>query len=438
MSPVATGFTGLAAILLLVALRVPIGVALALVAVVGLATVAGMPALMSLSGSIPYEFGANWELSAVPMFLLMGALTYRSGLTDQLFHALRMWLRFLPGGLAVATNFACAVFAAACGSSVATTVAMGRIAIPEMLKARYDAGLAAAVCACAGTLGSMIPPSVMMILYGAFTGQSVAALFMAGVFPGILTALVYAVMIVVRASLDPKLAPRIEQTWTLAEKWRALQRVWPLPLLVVAVIGSIYGGIATPTEAGAFGAFCAFVLAIWAGNMSRRILWGGVTEALQGTATIFFVALGAVLLTRFMSLSGVPDFIAEAIVGNAVGPLMLILGASAVYLVLGCFLEPIGIMLLTLPVLVPALDRLGVNLIWFGILVVKLLEIGLITPPVGLNVFAAKTLVGDRIPLERIFGGVGWFLVCESFVLGLLIGYPEISLYLPRALGMMK
>jgi len=438
VSSIATGFAGFAAILALVALRMPIGAALALVAVVGLASVAGVPAVMSLSGSVPYEFAANWELSAVPMFLLMGALAYRSGLTDPLFHALRMWLRFLPGGLAVATNFACAIFAAACGSSVATTVAMGRIAIPEMLKARYNPGLAAAVCACAGTLGSMIPPSVMMILYGAFTGQSVAALFIAGVLPGILTAFVYAVMIVTRASLDPELAPRTVEIYTLAEKWDALKRVWPLPVLIVAVIGSIYGGIATPTEAGAFGTFCAFVLAVWTGRMSRRILWEGVTEALQGTATIFFVALGAVLLTRFMSLAGVPDFIAETITKNAVSPVMLILGAAVVYLVLGCFLEPIGIMLLTLPVLVPAFERLGVNLIWFGILLVKLLEIGLIPPPVGLNVFAAKTLVGDRISLERIFRGVGWFLVCEVFVLGLLIAYPQISLFLPKALGMMK
>lgn len=438
MSSLAMGFTGLATILVLVALRMPVGVALALVAVVGLALVASVGAVMSLVGSVPYEFAANWELSAVPMFLLMGALTYRSGLTESLFHALRMWLRFLPGGLAVATNFACAVFAAACGSSVATTVAMGRIAIPEMLKARYNAGLAAAVCACAGTLGSMIPPSVMMIIYCAFTGQSVAALFMAGVFPGILTALVYAVMIIVRAALDPTLAPRSEEIYTLREKMRVLKRVWPLPALVVAVIGGIYGGVATPTEAGAFGAFCAFVLALWAGNISRRILWEGVTEALYGTATIFFVGLGAVLLTRFMSLSGVPDFIADTITSHAVSPLLLILGASAVYLVLGCFLEPIGIMLLTLPVLVPALEKLGVNLIWFGILVVKLLEIGLITPPVGLNVFAAKTLIGDRISLERIFAGVSWFLVCEAFVLGLLIAYPEISLYLPRALGLIR
>ncbi len=438
MSSLAIGFSGLGAILVLVALRIPIGAALALVAVLGLAQVAGWDVVMSLAGSLPYEFGANWELSAVPMFLLMGALAYRSGLTDPLFQALRMWLRGLPGGLAVATNFACAVFAAACGSSVATTVAMGRIAIPEMLKSRYNAGLAAAVCACAGTLGSMIPPSVMMILYGAFTGQSVAAIFLAGVLPGLLTAAVYAVMIVTRAMLDPTLAPTDDAVYSWRDKFVAVRRAWHLPVLIVLVIGSIYGGVATPTEAGAFGAFCAFALALWGGTMNRSVFWESITEALHGTATIFFVALGAVLLTRFMALSGVPDFVAEMISKNAVSPVLLIIGASVVYLILGCFLEPISIMLLTLPILIPALQKLGVNLIWFGILVVKLLEIGLITPPVGLNVFAAKTLVGDRISLERIFAAVGWFLVCEMFVLTLLVAYPEISLYLPRTMGLMK
>jgi tripartite ATP-independent transporter DctM subunit len=226
MNSLTVGFAGLAGILVLVALRMPIGAALALVAVLGLAQVAGWNVVMSLAGSLPYEFGTSWELSAVPMFLLMGALAYRSGLTDPLFQALRMWLRGLPGGLAVATNFACAIFAAACGSSVATTVAMGRIAIPEMLKSGYNPGLAAAVCACAGTLGSMIPPSVMMILYGAFTGQSVAAIFLAGVLPGLLTAAVYAVMIVTRAMLDPTLAPMGKDP-IRGGKLLASRRAWP-------------------------------------------------------------------------------------------------------------------------------------------------------------------------------------------------------------------
>lgn len=438
MSDTALGFTGLGVILALVMLRMPVGVALGIVAVGGLWLVAGEAATLSLIGSAPYEFAASWELSAVPMFLLMGAIFYRSGLAEPLFHALSLWLKFLPGGLAVATNVACAAFAAACGSSVATTVAMGRIAIPEMIKARYDVGLAAAVCACAGTLGSMIPPSIMMILYAAFTGQSVAALFLAGVMPGVLTAAVYALMIVGRAVVDPRLAPRSAASAALRERLRSLKPVWPLPVLVVAVIGSIYGGVATPTEAGAFGVLCTLVLALAAGHMSGQKLWESLKETLHGTSTIFFVAVGAVLLTRFMSLSGVPDYVADALTRHAVTPLALIVGAALVYLVLGCFLEPVSIMLLTLPVLVPALDKMGVNLVWFGILLIKLLEISLITPPVGLNVLAARALVAGKISLERVYSGTGWFLGCEALVLALLIAYPDISLWLPRSLGLLR
>jgi C4-dicarboxylate transporter DctM subunit len=439
MSNLQVGFTAFAAILALVALRMPIGAALALVAIAGLDYVAGPTVTLSLAGSLPYEFSANWELSAVPMFLLMGAIVYRSGLSDPLFAALSAWLRFLPGGLAIASNFACAIFAAACGSSVATTVAMGRIAIPEMLKVGYSPGLAAAVCACAGTIGSMIPPSVMMIIYCAFTGQSVAALFIAGVLPGVLTAMVYAAMIIIRVTANPALAPKQSiETYSWCQMAEAAKRAWPVPALVVVVIGSIYGGVATPTEAGAFGTLCAIILALVTGKFNAAILWGSMVEALRGTATIFFVALGAVLLTRLVVLSGMPDYLSEALAGGTAGVLILLAGASVVYLILGCFLEPISIMLLTLPIMIPVLTELGVNLIWFGILVVKLLEIGLITPPVGLNVFAAKTIAGDRISLEQIFAGVSWFLVCELIVLGLLVTFPQIALYLPKTVGLMR
>jgi C4-dicarboxylate transporter, DctM subunit len=439
MTDLQVGFAAFAAILALVALRMPIGVALALVALVGLDYMAGPAVTMSLAGSLPYEFAANWELSAVPMFLLMGAVVYRSGLSDPLFAALSVWLRFLPGALAIASNFACAIFAAACGSSVATTVAMGRIAIPKMLKVGYSPGLATAVCACAGTLGSMIPPSVMMILYCAFTGQSVAALFIAGIAPGLLTATVYAVMIITRVTVNPTIAPqqRIE-SYSWREKAAAAKRAWPVPALVVVVIGSIYGGVATPTEAGAFGTLCAIVLALVTGKFNATILWDSMIEALRGTATIFFVALGAVLLTRLVVLSGVPDYLSAVLARGTSGLLILLAGASAVYLVLGCFLEPISIMLLTLPIMVPLLTDRGVNLIWFGILLVKLLEIGLITPPVGLNVFAAKAVAGDKISLEQIFAGVGWFLVCELIVFVLLVAFPQIALLLPTKVGLMK
>jgi tripartite ATP-independent transporter DctM subunit len=436
MSSVTVGIAGLALILLLVLLRMPVAVALAVVGLGGITYLAGAGTAFSFVSALPYDFAASWELSTVPTFLLMGSLLYRSGMTDSIFQALRLWVGALPGGLAVASNFTAAVFAAACGSSVATTVAVGRIAIPEMLKSNYDRGLATAVCACSGTLGSMIPPSVMMIIYCAFTSQSIAAVFAAGVVPGILTAVVYAIMIITRCTLQPSLAPRPKLAVDKAEKWRALKRAWPIPTLIVIVIGSIYGEVATPTEAGAVGALGAGAIAASNGRLSLAVIRESAFEALQGTASILFVAVGAVFVTRFLALSGLPDLVTAFVRESQGGVLGLLLFAIVVYLILGCFMEPVGIMLLTLPIFVPPLEALGANLIWFGILMVKLLEIGLITPPVGLNVFAANALVREQVSLREIFAACGWFLVCEAVVLSLLVAFQDISLWLPRALGL--
>lgn len=430
------GLLTMVAILLLVALRQQIALVLLVVGTGGIVLTVGVDTALSFLGSVPYEFAASWELSAVPMFLLMGAFAYRSGLTDTLYGAVRVFLAFLPGGLALTSNFACAVFAAASGSSVATAVAMGRIAVPEMLKSGYDKGLATAVCACAGTLGSLIPPSIILILYGAFTGQSVAALFMAGVIPGIITALAYGGMIVIRCWRDPSLAPRIEIRASRQEKLRLVMQAWPVPALILGVVGSIYGGVATPTEAGAFGAGATFLIALMQGRLSASMARQSLLEALKGTAAIFFVAVGAVMLTRFMALGGVPDAVAQAVNQAGLGPVGLVVVIAVVYLVLGCFLEPVGIMLLTLPVLVPALEKSGVNLIWFGILMVKYLEIGLMTPPVGLNVFAIKSVAGPTVSLSEIFRGVKWFLIVEVIVTAALIAFPSITLFLPRELNL--
>ena len=431
MTDVTIGFIGIAAILFLIGFRVPVGLTLGLVAFVGLLEFLGLKATLGLLGVVPFEFTARWELSAIPMFLLMGTIAYYSGMTASLYQAARLWLGFLPGGLAVASNFACAGFAAASGSSLATTVAMGRIAIPEMLQYGYDKGLATGVVASAGNLGSLIPPSVLMILYAVFAEQSVAQLFIAGILPGLLTAGIYAVMIVVRCHFVPTLAPRIDEQVSWTQKFAALALIWPLPVLIVAVIGGIYGGVVTPTEAGAFGAVLAFTIATVQGRMSWKILRQSVVEAIESTATIFFVAIGAILLTRFMALSGLPQFLVDLMGDWAVDPLLLVIGASLIYLVLGMFLDPIGLMLVTLPILLPLFDAMDLHPIWIGILIVKYVEIGLMTPPVGLNVYAVKTVVGDDVSLETIFKGVAWFLGCEVVIVGLLIGFPSITLYLP-------
>ncbi len=438
MSSLDIGFWSLPVILALIAARVPIGAALGGVALVGIALVRNTETALTLLQSTPFEFGSKWSLSAIPMFLLMGSIAHNSGISHALFRAARLWLSGLPGGLAVATNLACAGFAAASGSSVATAAAMGRIAIPEMLSHGYDKGLATGVVASAGTLGSLIPPSILFVLYGIFAEVSIVKLLIAGVLPGLLTAAVYTAMIVVRCKLHPEIAPPIagEELATLkTERWVALSQVWPVVLLIAGVIGGLYAGVITPTEAGAAGAALAFVIAAAQGRLTMAALVASLKDAVGTTAQIFFVGMGAVMYTKLLALTGMASFLATSIGSWALDPLTLVIAASAIYLVLGMFLDPLGILLLTLPVLLPMFEALDLDLVWFGVLVVKYLEIGLLTPPVGFNVYVIKSVVGDEIPLETIFKGVGWFLFCEVIVMTLLIAFPEISLYLPSTMN---
>lgn len=436
MSSLAIGFWGMGVALFLIALRVPIGLALGLVAFVGIAVLTSWNAAFSILGLIPYETAASWELSAIPMFLLMGALAFRSGLTTALFDAARLWLGWLPGGVAVATNFACAGFAAASGSSLATTLTMGRIALPEMKKGGYDMGLATGVVASAGTLGSLIPPSVLMILIGVFAQTSIIKLFVAGVIPGLLTALAFALMIILRAKLRPDLAPRDTERASWRDRFLVMTGIWPLPVLVLGVVGGIYGGIVTATEAGAFGAALTFLISLANGTLSWRIVKESFWDALVGTATLFFIVLGAVLLTRFLAFSGLPMFLAQFFADADISPLAVILISGACYLVLGMFLDPLGLLFLTLPIMLPVFKTVGLDLTLMGVLIVKFVEIGLMSPPVGLNVFAVKSIAGPDVPLSMIFKGVLWFLAVDLVVIGLLIAFPEITLFLPRLMGL--
>ena len=426
------GFAGVAVALVLMALRVPIAVALGLVSLVGIYLVRGAGAAFGTLGSAPFDFAASWTLSAIPMYLLMGAFAYHAKITSALFDAARVWFGRLPGGIAVATNFACAGFAAVSGSSLATAAAMGRIAIPEMLRLKYDQGLAAASAAAGGTLGALIPPSIMLVIFGWLAEVSVGHLLIAGVVPGLLTAVIYALMIVVRCWLKPDLAPRLDVRSDWGERLHVLGPVWPVPVLVLAVLVSIYAGIATPTEAGAFGAFAVFLMAL----ARRSLSWGNFTESLRealiSTSGIFFIAISAIIFTRFLTLAGLPNFLSQFVSGAGLDPLTIVLVTSVIYLILGMFLDPLGILLVTLPILIPVFRNAGIDLIWMGIILVKYIEIGLLTPPVGLNVFVVKSVVGDRIPITKIFGGMVWFLFAEAIIMVLLISIPQITLFLPE------
>lgn len=435
MTSLEIGFTGIGSLLFLIALRVPVGFSLSFVAVLGIMAIRSVEAGLSVLKTMPFDFVSHWSLTAVPMFLLMGSIAFHSGMTSSLYAAMRQWVSGLPGGLAIASNFSSAGFAAASGSSMATAAAMGRLAIPEMLRFGYSPGLATGVIAASGTLGSLIPPSILMVLYGVFAEQSISKMLMAGVIPGLLTAAAYTVLIVVRCKLNPSLAPPIHEKVTFKEKITTLLEVWPLPVIVIAVIGGIYSGIVTATEAGALGAMVAALIALARRKLSLKILEASILETLQSTAGIFFIAIGAMLLTRFLALSGIGFHFASMVDAWGMNPIILLLLSSVVYLILGMFLDSIGLMLLTLPVMLPIFENAGLDLIWVGVIVVKYLEIGLLTPPVGLNVFVVKGVVGNQVSLPEIFKGVTWFLLAEAVIMVLLIAYPELSLFLPNMMA---
>lgn len=429
------GFTGLAAVLALIALRVPIGLVLVIVSFGGIWAATNLNAAWGLVRAVPFQFIANWSFSAVPMFLLMGFVASNAGLTSGLFKAMRILLRKLPGGLACSTVGASALFAAASGSSVATAAAMSRIAVPEMLRAGYDKALATGSVAAAGTLGSLIPPSILMILFGIFTQTSIGALFMAGFIPGVLSALIYMAMIIVRSKLNPSLAPPMTETPAPGELAAALREVWPLPLLILGVLGGIMTGVMTPTEAGAVGAGLAVVIAVARGTLSFVIMRTALREAAIGTSVVFVIAMGASMFTSFMGLTGLPGVIADTMLGVSTNPIVLIMMIAVVYILMGMFIDSIGLMLLTLPVLIPLLAGADVNMIWFGIIIIKLLEIGLITPPVGLNVYVINSALKGAVPLTTVFRGALWFLAMDVVTLILLIAFPAIVLWLPSMMA---
>lgn len=431
MSNIQIGLTCIVLLLVLLSLRIPIGVALGMTAFTGIFALRGMDAAFSLMGSTTFQFIAHWSLTAIPMFILMGAIAFHTGLTRTLFDAGKAWLSFLPGGLAIATNVSSAGFAAASGSSVAMAGAMSRLAVPEMLRAKYDPGLATGVVAASGTLGAFIPPSIPFVLYAVFMEASVGQLLMAGIIPGLLTMVAYSLLIIIRVKKNPALAPVTTDTYTRFEKWMLLLKSWPLPVIVAGVVGGLYTGTVTATEAGAFGAFIAILAAIMQRTFSWVALQQAVSETVKSTASIFLIAIGAVLFSRMLTLSQIPMNIGIWVGDYAVALWVFLIIVTVFYIILGMFLDPIGLMLVTLPVLAPFVIAFDINVIWFGVLVVKFIEIGLLTPPIGLNLFVVSAGVGDAVPFSTIVRGTAWFLAAESVVLALLMFFPQISLFLP-------
>ena len=425
------GILAIAALFVLIGLRVPLAVALITVPFLGIWHLVSWKAALGSLKIIPYNFAANWSLSSVPMFLLMGYIAYHSGITTGLFKAARMWLGKMPAGLAVASILGCSGFAAVTGSSVACAAAMGRIAVPEMLKNRYDPSLATGTVAAAGTIGALIPPSILFIVYGIMAQVPVGQLFVGGAVAGILTAISYIAVVLIWATVSPKVAPRTTETFTYPQMFKVLLEVLPVLLLIFLVFAGIFGGFFTPTEAGAVGAALCGLIAL----AQRRLTWEkfrlSVVESFSTSAAIFAIAIGANLLGRFVALSGADDYIRDLFAFTHSNFVLLMIAIVAIYLILGMFLDPLGALLLTLPIILPVVQDQNLSLLWFGVVLGKLLEIGMITPPVGLNVFVLKSVVGDEIPIGQIFKGVAYFLLADIFVVSILMAFPQTILYLP-------
>ena len=438
MDALTLSLVSLGGMLVLIALRVPIGIAMGAVAFLGFWYLRNFNVALSALSDTPFVFAASWDLSAIPMFLLMGAIAGNSGIGTALFRAAHAWFGALPGGLAVATNWACAGFGAASGSSIAAAATMAKLAVPEMLKHRYDKGLATGTVASGGTLDALIPPSILFVLYGVFAEVSIAKLLIAGIIPGLLTATAYMIMIMLRCWLDPSLAPPVEFPDRAAlwrERWASLSEIWPIIVLIAGVIGGLYAGVVTPTEGGAVGAFLAMTIGFLRRQLSAAGLLDSFKDAIGTSAQLFFVGIGAVLFTRFLALAGTADMFTELVGAWALNPLLLVIAMSIIYLILGMFLDPLGMMLLTIPVFVPMFQKLGLDLVWLGVLVVKYIGISLLTPPVGFNIYVVATATGNAIPLKTIYRGCYWFLACEVLIMALLIAFPQISLWLPNAMG---
>jgi tripartite ATP-independent transporter DctM subunit len=430
MDPITIGVISLVALTLFLMSGVRIAFATALCGFCGLWILRGYDPAAVLSATSILGHLTNYNLLVLPLFIMMGFFAYYAGITRDLYFAARQWFGHLPGGLAIATIFGSAGFAAACGASTASAAVMGRVALPELKKYGYDDKVSTGCVAAGGTMATMIPPSVLMVVYGFIAEESIGALLLAGILPGLLEAFSYALMLIVRFKVNPALGPPIRGiTWP--DRFRSLKGVWGMVMLVVLVMGSMYAGIATPTEAAGVGALGALGLAVW--RMTRTDFWSAVAETARTTSLIFAIVAGVLIYVHFLGFTGMPGALAKFILELDVPPTVILIAILALYLVLGMFLDGIGMLLLTVPLILPTVKALGVDPIVFGVLVVRMVEIGLITPPVGLNVYVLKG-VAPRVSMGDMFRGCGWFVFVDIINVAILLSFPQIILLIPQTM----
>ena len=428
MSAELTGIIGLIVLVTLLVARMWIGLTMAMVGFLGLLLLRGIDSAFGVLGTVPFKYVAFYPMSAIPLFIFMAMVISNTGIATSLFNTAHKWIGQLRGGLAMASVIASGGLAAIMGDSVAEVVTMSQVAVPEMQKHRYDIKLAAGCVAAGGTLGILIPPSLGFILYGILTEESIGELFMAGIVPGILLTLLFIITIWIITAINPEAAPAGPRT-SFKEKIISLKGTWHMLLLFVIIIGGIYGGIFTPTEAGGVGAFGAIMISLASGRLNLKILLDSLMEATKITAMIMLLVVGAFILMKFLAMSRLPFLLAETIGGLDLPRYVIFAGIIALYIFLGMFLDIFAAIVLTIPVIYPLVIKLGFDPIWFGVVMVLVMEMGLITPPVGLNVFALSGVTG--VPLHTVFRGVWPFVLAMILCILLLILFPQLALFLP-------
>ncbi len=425
---------GMFVVLILSFLGIPLAYATLVVGVVGFAAYRGMEASIAVTGQWIMEMTMNLGLSVVPLFILMGTFIHRAGISDELYEASYAWLGRLKGGLAMATVFACSGFAAVSGSSLATAATMSKVAMPPMRKFGYSDALSTGTIAAGGTLGIMIPPSVPMVIYGIIVGEDIGKLFIAGIVPGIMLVTLFLIAIAIVVRLFPDAGPPGEAT-SFVEKIRSSRATWPIVALFGVVLGGIYTGIFTPTESAAVGAMFAYVFAFFRGRLRT---WPEImhvfAETVKTTAMIFTIVFCGLMLAQFVNITGMPFELVDLVQGEGgISPIQLVIGICIICVILGMIFESLGILLLVVPVFLPSLLALDVDMIWFGIIVILVVELGLITPPIGMNVFTVKAVIHD-VQLSKMFLGVAPFIAAMLVGLVLLFLFPGIATWLPDAM----
>ena len=430
MTPLTIGVIGLVILFVLLLSRMPIGLVMALVGFTGFVIIAGFSDALGILGTVPYATFANYNMSIIPLFILMGAFCYYSGLSKDLYDSVHAWIGHFRGGLSMATVGACAGFAAVSGSSLATAATMRTVALPEMKRYGYDNRLATGAVAAGGTIGILIPPSIVLILYAVITEQSIGKLFLAGIIPGVLEAIFYLLTIYILCRFNPRLGPPGPGT-SFKQKVVSLSNSWIVLVLFVLIMGGLYLGWFSPIEASGIGAFGAFIFAL----LRKKLPWQSFKESLfdtgKTTVMIFIILLGAMIFGYFLAVSRIPYELASTISALPVNEYVILAIILIFYLFLGAVMDSLAMMLLTVPIFFPLILELGFDPVWFGILIVRVCEIGLITPPVGLNVYIIRGVAKD-VPMQTIFSGIAPFLVADVLHVILLVAFPQITLFLPN------